>query len=71
MTVCEYTRAKLEKLGVTCARIDRKLIETYVRAGIREGYFPMPTNVDERRRATNEPADDFLQAAANVGASSI
>jgi thioester reductase-like protein len=71
MTDCEYTRAKLEKLGVTCARIDRKLIETYVRAGIREGYFPMPTNVDGGRRATHGPVDDFLQAAANVGASSI
>jgi hypothetical protein len=46
MTDCEYTRAKLEKLGVTCAPIDRKLIETYVCAGIREGYFPRPTNVD-------------------------
>jgi thioester reductase-like protein len=40
MTDCEYTRAKLEKLGVTCAPLNRKLIETYVRAGIREGYFP-------------------------------
>jgi thioester reductase-like protein len=46
MTDCEYTRLKLEKLGVTCARIDRKLIETYVSAGIREGYFPGPTNLD-------------------------
>jgi thioester reductase-like protein len=40
MTDCEYTRAKLEKLGVICAPLNRKLIETYVRAGIREGYFP-------------------------------
>jgi thioester reductase-like protein len=40
MTDCEYTRAKLEKLGVTCAPLNSKLIETYVRAGIREGYFP-------------------------------
>jgi thioester reductase-like protein len=39
MTDCEYTRAKLETLGVRCAPLDRKLIETYVRAGIREGYF--------------------------------
>jgi thioester reductase-like protein len=41
-TDCEYTRSKLEKLGVTCAPLNRKLIETYVRAGIREGYFPSP-----------------------------
>ena len=40
MTDCEYTRAKLEKLGVRCAPIDRKLIETFVQAGIRKGYFP-------------------------------
>jgi len=42
ITVCEFTRAKLEKLGVTCAPIDRRLIETYVDAGIRQGYFPRP-----------------------------
>ena len=42
MTVCEYTRAKLESLGVTCAPLDRALIETYVDAGIRQGYFPRP-----------------------------
>lgn len=40
MTDCEFTRSKLEKLGVTCPPIDRKLMETYVRAGIRQGYFP-------------------------------
>jgi thioester reductase-like protein len=44
-TDCEYTRAKLERLGVTCAPINRKLIETYVRAGIREGYFPQPATL--------------------------
>jgi hypothetical protein len=43
MTDCEYTRSRLEKLGVICAPIDRKLIETYVHAGIREGYFPRPS----------------------------
>jgi thioester reductase-like protein len=42
ITDCEYTRAKLEKLGVRCAPIDRKLIEIYVDAGIRQGYFPRP-----------------------------
>jgi thioester reductase-like protein len=42
MTECEYTRAELAKLGVICAPINRKLIETYVHAGIREGYFPRP-----------------------------
>lgn len=41
-TDCEYTRSKLEPLGVTCAPLNRELIETYVRAGIREGYFPLP-----------------------------
>jgi thioester reductase-like protein len=41
-TDCEYTRAKLERLGVSCAPLDRNLIETYVRAGIQRGYFPRP-----------------------------
>jgi thioester reductase-like protein len=45
ITDCEFTRAKLEKLGVTCAPIDRKLIETYVNAGIRDGYFPKPPQI--------------------------
>jgi thioester reductase-like protein len=40
ITDCEYTRSKLEKLGVFCSPIDRRLIETYVRAGVHEGYFP-------------------------------
>jgi thioester reductase-like protein len=48
MTDCEYTRAKLEKLGVICAPIDRKLIETYVLAGIREGYFPRPSHGSDK-----------------------
>ncbi len=43
MTDCEFTRAKLATLGVVCAPIDRRLIETFVRAGIREGYFPRVT----------------------------
>jgi thioester reductase-like protein len=42
ITDCEYTRGKLAKLGVACAPIDRKLLETYVSAGVREGYFPVP-----------------------------
>ena len=54
VTDCEYTRSKLERLGVTCAPIDRKLMQTYVQAGIRDGYLPRP--VDEsagvRLRAT-------------------
>jgi thioester reductase-like protein len=45
MTDCEYTRAKLEKLGVTCAPVDRRLIETYVDAGVRQGYFPRPAPI--------------------------
>jgi len=70
MTDCEYTRSKLEKLGVTCARIDRKLIETYVHAGIRQGYFPRPTNVDRQNvEGSNEPSADLLNAGAIVGAS--
>jgi thioester reductase-like protein len=56
MTDCEYTRAKLEKLGVTCAPINRKLIETYVHAGIREGYFPRPPHSDDPDSA-RAPAD--------------
>jgi thioester reductase-like protein len=40
ITDCEYTRSKLEKLGVYCSPIDRRLIETYVHAGVQEGYFP-------------------------------
>jgi thioester reductase-like protein len=40
ITDCEYTRSKLEKLGVICPPINRKLIGTYVDAGIRRGYFP-------------------------------
>jgi hypothetical protein len=51
MTDCEYTRAKLEKLGVTCAPINRKLIETYVRAGVREGYFPRAPRVENHDTA--------------------
>jgi thioester reductase-like protein len=48
-TDCEFTRSKLQKLGVVCAPIDRKLIETYVRAGIRDGYFPSPARRDNQR----------------------
>lgn len=59
LTDCEYTRAQLEKLGVNCAPINRKLIELYVRAGIREGYFPRPTR-DPRHAART--ALDFLTA---------
>jgi thioester reductase-like protein len=51
VTDCEYTRSKLEKLGVTCAPINRKLIETYVNAGIREGYFPKPAHSDSKNAA--------------------
>jgi thioester reductase-like protein len=42
VTDCQFTKSKLEKLGVACAPIDRKLIETYVQTGIREGYLPRP-----------------------------
>jgi thioester reductase-like protein len=49
MTECEYTRSKLQKLGVVCAPINRKLMETYVRAGIRDGYFPSPALRDDQK----------------------
>jgi thioester reductase-like protein len=42
LTDCQFTSARLAKLGVSCAPIDQRLIDTYVRAGIREGYFPRP-----------------------------
>jgi thioester reductase-like protein len=50
-TDCEYTRSKLEKLGVSCAPINRKLMETYVQAGIREGYFPRPARGGDQNAA--------------------
>ncbi|MGZ3795736.1 MAG: thioester reductase domain-containing protein [Pseudobdellovibrionaceae bacterium] len=59
MTDCEFTRSKLEKLGVTCAPIDRKLIETYVHAGIREGYFPMPSH-NGNQNAAVAPAEAVI-----------
>jgi hypothetical protein len=59
MTDCEFTRARLEKLGVTCAPINRELIETYVSVGIRQGYFPRPATAVAR---------DLIHAAANVEA---
>jgi len=55
VTDCEYTRSKLERLGVTCAPINRRLIETYVHVGIREGYFPSPPHGDNQN-ATRAPA---------------
>jgi thioester reductase-like protein len=42
VTDCAFTQGRLGQLGVSCAPLDRRLIETYVRAGIREGYFPRP-----------------------------
>jgi thioester reductase-like protein len=64
MTDCEYTRSKLEKLGVICAPIDRRLIETYVHAGIREGYFPQPSHRDytNAARALDDFSADLLGA---------
>ena len=46
-TDCEFTRAKLESLGVRCARVDRRLIQTYVDAGTRAGYFPAPARSEK------------------------
>jgi thioester reductase-like protein len=68
MTDCEYTRAKLEKLGVSCSPLDRKLIETYVRAGIREGYFPRPSRVDNQ--AVTRVSEDVPIGFLGVGGSS-
>jgi len=62
-TDCEYTRSQLEKLGVACAPINRRLIETYVHAGIREGYFPRPPR-DPRNTA--RPPLDFFSAVPTV-----
>lgn len=63
-TDCEYTRSRLAELGVICAPIDRKLIETYVHAGIRDGYFPRPSHRGDRdaARALDQFSDDFLGA---------
>lgn len=65
MTDCEYTRSKLDKLGVTCAPINRKLIETYVRAGIRVGYFPEPPHSDNQN-ATLTPTGLAAELAADL-----
>jgi polyketide synthase PksN len=64
MTDCEYTRSKLEELGVICAPVDRKLIETYVHAGIREGYFPRPLHGGNHHaaRALHDISADLLSA---------
>jgi thioester reductase-like protein len=59
-TDCTYTRATLEKLGVRCAPINRTLIETFVHAGIRAGYFPRPANrahSDSARASLGFPVD--------------
>jgi thioester reductase-like protein len=56
MTDCEFTRLKLEGLGVSCPPTDRTLIETYVRAGVREGYFPKPARIDGE--STRHSADN-------------
>lgn len=64
MTDCEYTRSKLETLGVTCAPINRQLIENYVRAGIHQGYFPRPSRRDGQpaARASRDPPAGPLYA---------
>jgi thioester reductase-like protein len=68
-TDCDYTRSKLEELGVTCAPINRELIQTYVDAGIRDGYFPSPDSVDGRPAVQRsiEPSGDATRAAAAIG----
>jgi thioester reductase-like protein len=67
LTDCESTRAKLEKLGVLCAPIDRALIDTYIQAGIREGYFPRPSHREAQNvaRATKDFLSDLLGAPVN------
>lgn len=67
-TDCEYTRSQLETLGVTCAPIDRKLIETYVHAGIREGYFPRPSR--DLRNMARPPLDFFSGVPSAEGSPS-
>jgi thioester reductase-like protein len=46
ITECELTRAKLERLGVFCPPISRRLMGIYVDAGIHRGYFPRPADCD-------------------------
>jgi thioester reductase-like protein len=67
-TDCEYTRSQLEKLGVHCAPINRKLIETYVRAGIREGYFPRPPH--DLQNPVRLPLDFFSAMPSAEGSPS-
>lgn len=76
MTDCEYTRKKLEKLAVTCAPIDRRLIETYVHAGIRKGYFPPPThpailNDNQNARVPYDFLADHLTASVSAEAPAL
>ena len=67
-TDCDYTRSQLERLGVTCAPINRKLIETYVHAGIREGYFPRPPR--DLKNTVSPPLDFFSAAPSAEGSPS-
>jgi thioester reductase-like protein len=56
-TDCDYTYSKLQRLGVTCPPINRKLMQTYVDAGIREGYFPLPA---KKNGANEVPANQDI-----------
>jgi thioester reductase-like protein len=55
-TDCDYTCSKLQTLGLTCPPINRKLMQTYVDAGIREGYFPLPPIGNSAYDAPLKPA---------------
>jgi thioester reductase-like protein len=63
-TSCEYTRSALHKLGIFCAPLDRRLIETFVNAGIRGRYFPAPPPKESHRPtpALLDPPVDLIFA---------
>lgn len=42
VTDCSLTRLALAPEGIHCPRIDSALLGTYLRAGVRTGYFPEP-----------------------------
>ncbi len=51
ITDCRYTAQILEDGSVNCPKIDLSLIQTYIDAGIRNGYFPTPEGQAELLKA--------------------
>ena len=66
ITDCEYTRSRLEALGVSCAPLNQRLIETYVRAGVRAGYFPSPSLAQRSLPADTVAPGDLLGAEGSA-----